>query len=375
MMNGNVNSLMMRVNGLSLAEQRELAEQILRNLAGTPTAKKNSCLELVTDNGNEKPDCPHCHAKAATGWVIKRGMHKGAQRYYCKSCGKYFVPTTNTVFERSRKDADVWRKFISLTIAGKSLHVCAMECGISYQTAFTWRHKVLNAFVANQESLQMRGVVEADELLIPISYKGNHIKGSFGGRKKGPGVDTGLPRPAFVRGTDNKSSSSKDKACVFCMVEDGNKGFYAAVPGVGFMLPDMLRRTVDKHVVKETALMLADQYKVTWRFLEENGYRHRILASNTSDNPHDHKPEVSDGLHMQHVNNMHRYLRLFLAKYCGVSSKYLANYVALYTWLKSVQASKQRGGAEKASVARAALPDCYLSRKSIESRPAVPVCA
>lgn len=375
MFNENVNSLLMQANSLSKAEQRALAELLMKQLAEPAVAKQHACLELVATNGTSKPDCPRCNAKAATGWIVKRGMCRGARRYYCKSCGRYFVPTTNTVFERSRKDADVWRKFIALTIAGKSLHVCSDECNISYQTAFTWRHKVLNAFVANQNALKMNGNVEADEMLIPISYKGNHIKGGFGARKAEYGVDTGLPRPAFKRGTDNKSSSSKDKACVFCMVEDGNKNFYAAVPGVGFMLPNMLKQTVDKHVNKETALMLVDQYKVTRKYFEENGYAHKVLSSNTSDNPHDHKPEVSDGLHMQHVNNMHRYLRAFLGKYCGVSSKYLANYVALYTWLKTVQLSKQRNGEEKASVARAAMPDCYVSRRSLESRPAVPACA
>ena len=374
-MNENVNSLLMKVNGLSKAEQMALAEQIMKNLSAPAATRKNSCLELVASNGAEKPYCPHCHAKAATGWVIKRGMNRGAPRYYCKSCGKYFVSTTNTVFERSRKDADVWKKFIALTIDGKSLHECSAECGISYQTAFTWRHKVLNAFVANQEAVQMNGTIEVDEMLIPLSYKGNHIKGSFGGRKLEPGVDSGMPRKAFKRGTDNKSTSSKNKACVFCMVEDGNKGFYASVPGVGFMMPDMLRATVDKHVNKQTALMLADQYTITRKYFEDNGYKHRILSANTSDNPHDHKPEIADGLHMQHVNNMHRYLRAFLAKYCGVSSKYLANYVALYTWLKTVQLSKQRNGEEKASLARAAMPDCYVSRKSLESRPAIPTCA
>ena len=375
MKNENVNSLMKQVTGLSEAEQRALVEQIMQNLSGVSLKKRNSCHELIANNGNEKQDCPHCHAKSATGWIVKRGSCRGAQRYYCKACGRYFVPTTNTVFERSRKDADVWKKFISLTIAGKSLHVCSAECGISYQTAFTWRHKVLSAFVANQNAMQMSGNIEADELLIPISYKGNHIKGGFGGRKLEPGVDSGLPRKSFKRGTDNKSTSSKNKACVFCMVENGNKGFYASVPGVGFMMPDMLRHTVDKHVVKENSLMLVDQYAITRRYFEENGYNHKVLAANTTNNPHEHKPEVSDGLHMQHVNNMHRHLRAFLVKYCGVSSKYLENYVALYTWLKTVQLSKQRNGEEKASVARAAMPDCYISRKSLESRPAVPACA
>ena len=52
-----------------------------------------------------------------------------------------------------------------------------------------------------------------------------------------------------------------------------------------------------------------------------------------------------------------------------------SHYVSLYVWLKTVRLAKSRNIAEKMSVARAATPDCYVSRKIIECRPAVPMCA
>lgn len=370
-----LNSILCSIKNLSEAEQAKLAEQILAMLSEPNKTKKTVSFELTDVAADSKPDCPHCQAKANMGWVVKHGTDKGRQRYYCKSCGKHFFSTTNTVFAHTRKDADTWRKFIRLTIAGESLHTCCSECNIAHQTAFTWRHKVLNAFVTNQNNVTMNGVVEVDEMLLPISYKGNHIKGSFCNRKKANGVDDGMPRKAFKRGSDNKSSSSKDKACVFCMVEDGNKAFYASVPGVGFMSKSMLDKTVGKHINKETALMLADKYAITERYFEENGYNHKTLLSNTSENPREHKPEIEGDIHLQHVNSMHSHIRRFLAKYYGVSSKYLENYVALYTWMKSVAKTKKRNHSEKASIARTATSDCYITRKAIEARPAVPQCA
>ncbi len=363
------------IKNLSESEQSVLTNKIMGMLSQTKESHKRSFQEELVGLGSEKPNCPHCGAKATMGWVVKNGFDKGSQRYLCKACGKKFFSTTGTAFARTRKDSNTWRKFIQLTINGKSLKACCVECKIAYQTAFTWRHKVLNAFVANQDELVMGGTVEVDEMLIPISYKGNHVKGGFSNRKRLPGVDNGLPRESYKRGTDNKSTSAKEKACVFCMVENGNKSYYAAVPGVGFMLKDMLNCTVGKHVDKRTALILADNYKVSRKYFEDNGYNHVILSSNTSDNPHDHKPEIKGELHMQHVNSMHRHLRRFLAGYCGVSSKYLENYVALYVWLKSIEFSKRQKGAEQASVSRAAVPDCYITRKNIESRPAIPMCA
>ena len=371
----NLDSLLEMVKGLSVKDQAALADRIMNMLSEPATSEKGKCHDLISETNPERPNCPHCAAEASLGYIVKRGFKKGTQRYYCKSCGKFFVPTTNTAFSGSRKDADTWRKFIQLTIAGKSLAVCAEECHIAYQTAFNWRHKILNAFAINQEKTQMNGNIEVDEMLIPVSYKGNHVPGAFGKRNRKPGEDNGLPRKSYHRGTDNKSRSSKDKVCVFCMVEDKNKSFFAAVPGVGFMTDSMLDATVAKHVNKKTSTVIADNYKVTKKYLEDNGYAYTTLLSNISADRNGHKPEVKDGLHMQHVNAMHHHIRNFLRPYCGVSSKYLSNYISLFIWLKAIALTKQRKTADKVSVARAAAPDCYITSKQLHSRPAVPQCA
>lgn len=249
---------------------KELGEKERRKLVKDIMVLLNSdngdrgCHALVEAHHNTRPNCPHCSAQAEMGYIVKRGVNRnGAQTFYCKKCNRYFVSTTNTAFERTRKSADVWSKFIEMTITGYSLNTCAEECGIAYQTAFTWRHKILSAFAKNQEAVQMSGTVEVDEMLVHISYKGNHVQGSFGKRVIKPDVLNDMPREAYRRGSDNKSKSSKDKVCVFCMVQDGNKAFYAAVPGIGFMSDAMLNYTVAKHIDKENTLMLADSYKTT----------------------------------------------------------------------------------------------------------------
>lgn len=369
-----MSAVLKMIQGMSERELSVIVDEIMQKMSTTQTTDKAGCLGLLNHDGS-RPDCPHCGAKAALHYIVKKGYIDGVQRYKCKACGKYFMPTTGTAFSRTRKDADTWRRFIQMTISGASLQACTEDCDIAYQTAFDWRHKILNAFAENMKATKMNGTVEVDEMLIPISYKGNHVQGGFGGRKLTPGALNDMPRASYKRGTDNISRSSKDKACVFCMVENGNKAFYAAVPGVGFMTEPMLNATVGKHVVKEQVTMLADNYKITRKYLEDNGYKHTILSSNTSDNPKGHKPEIKDGLHLQHVNAMHHHVRKFLAPYCGVSSKYLGNYIALFVWLKNIGATKQRRNVDKISVARAATPDCYIPRKLIHSRPAVPNCA
>lgn len=284
-------SLLDLVNSLGEKEKAILTDKIMELLAETGSLKSGMCRDLVTEARPEKPDCPHCGAKASLGYIVKRGMSRGSQRYRCKACNTYFVPTTNTAFERSRKSADTWRKFIKMTISGNTLHECAVECSIAYQTAFTWRHKVLNVFQQNQKNTKMDGRVEMDEMFIPLSYKGNRVKGAIGTRRiKDHDGESLLPRKAYKRGSDNKPKSPKERACVFCMVEDKNHAFYIAVPGVGYMTEKMLDATFAKHVDKAHALILVDQYRITRNYLNNNGYAHEALLSNTSDNSSAHKP-------------------------------------------------------------------------------------
>jgi|GEM_PF-1320399 len=381
MKNMAMTELVKMVQQLSDKDQAELVDKIMSMLQTSGTkdqevCKNASCHKMVCEIHGERPDCPYCHAKANLGYVVKRGFKNGVQRFYCKDCGRRFVATTNTVFARSRKDADTWRKFIKMTISGSSLADCTYECEIAYQTAFTWRHKILNAFKVNQSSTMLSGKVEIDEMLIPISYKGNHHKGLFHtkGYKYGPCTDA-LPRKPFLRGSDNRSLSSKDKACVFCMVEGDAKAYYAAVPGLGFMQPNMLDRTVAKHISRENTLVLADRYRITQNYLRDNQYQYMVLASDTSKYGNKHKVEVIDGNHLQHVNSMHHHIRVFLAKYCGVATKYLENYISLFVWVKNAVANKQKNRLQKVSLSRTSIADCYITRRSIESMPSVPSVA
>jgi len=136
----------------------------------------------------------------------------------------------------------------------------------------------------------------------------------------------------------------------------------------------LLNSAVNKHVSKDSALVLIDDNATTRTFMEKNDYKFKTLLSNLSDNPADHKPQIEGSLHLQHVNAMHRLIRRFLKPYCGVSSKYLQNYVAMYIWLRGVNSNRAKQ-LEKVSVSRAAFSDCYITAKEINSYPRVPVCA
>ena len=148
--NEKLNKMLEAVSQFSKKEQAALVEQIMELMRETNLAGKDSCHSLVTRASSSMPDCPHCGAKATFKNIIKKGPKpNGAQRFMCKSCGKTFLATTGTAFAYTKKDADTWRKYISLTIQGATLQMCEEECGISHQTAQDWRHKILHVFEVN----------------------------------------------------------------------------------------------------------------------------------------------------------------------------------------------------------------------------------
>ncbi|HCW52890.1 MAG TPA: hypothetical protein DG753_03935 [Clostridium sp.] len=84
--------------------------------------------------------CPHCQNTK----FIKHGKYKGIQRYKCSKCNRTFSNTTNSLWYYSKKDSNIWVKYIELFLQRKTLRECAAELKINLSTAFYWRHKILN---------------------------------------------------------------------------------------------------------------------------------------------------------------------------------------------------------------------------------------
>ena len=142
------------------------------------------------DSSREVNTCPHC----GSTHFVKNGRGDGKQRYLCRDCRKSFVEFTGTILASSKKDLSVWANYVHCMIEKYPLRRCAKECGITLQTAFLWRHKILDALQNMMSEVTLDGVVEADETFMNISDKGNH-------------KNFKLPRKSFKRG---------GKVCIPC---------------------------------------------------------------------------------------------------------------------------------------------------------------
>lgn len=361
-------------------DKTELVNMIMKRMKMSPAEPhKDNCNDMLKSiNENERPDCPFCHARAEDGKILKCGKHgknKDVQRYQCKDCKGKFTNTTGTGFARSRKLADTWRKFIGLTLMGRSLKVCERECGICHQTAVTWRHKMLKVLMMSHDDVKMAGIIEIDDMVVGDNYKGNHYPGFHVAGESHKDEQTPIPRGFAIRtDQDRKSRSPKNKLCVICMVQNGSETLFAKAVGTGAVSAEKYDATLKAYTNKEFVKILSDKQPTITKYLKENEYDHTLLLSNTTGNKTIHRPEIQGEdreIHLQHVNAFHRNLRSFLASYRGVTSKYLNHYLALFVWMSKIRDEKQKRQ-ESLSIEKMAKRGSYITRQSLHSYPAIP---
>ncbi len=302
--------------GLRKTDLEKLAQQVSTLLTG------NKQLDLSV-YGLSSNDVHICH-KCGSVKLAKHGCDaRGNQRYKCKDCGSTRTAMSANIFSGSHKDAEQWKKFILFTLEGRSLRYCAEHCKISLPTSFNWRHKILSALTSEQFAEVFNGLVEIDEAFVNVSYKGNHSKS-----KKFT-----MPRPAYKRGSDNKTRKASEKACVVCAAER-NKGFSGVVTHRGALNHSILSEVFDNHITDDT-IILTDESTALKKYFSTKPYAHMPLGTTINETAEKNVPVVKGPYHINNINSLHQRFRDFLRQYNGVSTKHLNGYVALFIWLEN----------------------------------------
>jgi len=121
-------------------------------------------------------ECFRCSSKAPP-WIASRGY------LHCRECGGEISVTAGTVFERTGKPLRVWFQAMWLVTSqkhGASALGLQRVLGLgSYQTAWTWLHKLRRAMVRPGRE-RLHGSVEVDE---------TYVGGAATGGKRGRGTE------------------------------------------------------------------------------------------------------------------------------------------------------------------------------------------
>jgi len=249
-------------------------------------------------------ECARCGAKAEP-WMTSRGY------LHCRECGSEVSITAGTIFERTRLPLKTWFAamwFITSQKDGASALGLKRVLGFgSYQTAWTWLHKIRQAMVRPGRD-RLSGRIEVDE---------TYIGGTDIGGKRGRG-------------------SEKKEIVVIAVEVQLPKGFgrlrMRRVPDVSgkSLVPFVC------DVAEKGSEILTDGWG-GYNKLSKRGYKHeRVFLSDTCDPAHISMPGV------------HRIAALvkrwLLSTHQGsVSQKHLEYYLDEYTFRFNRRASRSRG--------------------------------
>jgi transposase-like protein len=249
--------------------------------------------------------CPHCAGQEIIGW----GRSHGLLRFRCKSCGRTFNALTKTPMAHLRKK-ERWLDHARAMIEGKSLSKTAELCGVHATTAFRWRHRFLRSPAADKPRT-LGGIVEADETFILESFKGRW---------------SDLPRKARKQGGKARHPGLHQDNIPVLVARDRNGATFNAV------LPQVDSASVARAfagVVTPGNHLVGDGGRAIAAFARRAGIPFHAVPS-----PGKPAPEAPH-LHINNVNAYHSRFKQWLARFHGVATKNLPNYLG---WRRALEA-------------------------------------
>lgn len=292
------------VSSSSLVQQEIVSALLSLSLEETKVQENND-VKAVT--------CPHCSDKN----IRANGKLKGVQRYVCNGCKKNFSETTGKFWYNIKKK-DKLNRYLYCLLSGYSIRQSAKETGVSIQTSFDWRHKLLTSF-SSVSVEEFQGIVESDDLFFSFSEKGNR----------------NLDRKPKKRGEKaSKAGISNEKVAVIATCDrSGNKDFKVAARG------RISKKDLDKVLkgkLDKADVLCSDSHRSYGAFAKANTIEHKKFNATKG------QRTVDKVYHVQNVNNLDMRLRKFMGSFNGVATKYLQNYLNWFLVLEKIKNSTNK---------------------------------
>lgn len=250
-----------------------------------------------------RPICTKCQGSSIYRW----GHSAELQRYRCKVCGHTFSALSGTPLARLRHK-EQWLTYSQALIDGLTVRKAAAYCNVHKNTSFRWRHRFLKQ-IEQFKPAQLQGIVEADETFFPLSYKGQRE----------------LPRQAHRRGHEcHKQGISEEQVPVLILRD--RQGVT-----IDFKLKKANTAEIEPildRVIAKDALLCSDGFKPYRQATRHLGLTHRSINLSAGIRI------VAKVYHIQNVNAYHSRLKGWMARFYGVATKYLENYLGWRRWLE-----------------------------------------
>ena len=255
------------------------------------------------------PACPHCQAPPAQ--LAPWGWSRGLRRYRCRACRRTCNTLTGTALAHLRK-TECWQTYAQALIDGLTVRQAARACGVHKNTAFLWRQRFLRAAAGHRDRHES-GIVEADETFFLESFKGQRH----------------LLRPARRRGGVGATRGTGQDQIPVLVVRDraGHTADFQLAKLDAAHVQEALLPLIDRE-----AVLCTDGASVYAAFARASGITHCVV------HPRPGQRVREGALHIQNVNAYHGRLKNWMARFHGVATKYLVNYLG---WRRMLERYRQ----------------------------------
>ncbi len=276
-----------------------------------PAAGLCRVVSLIDQIRSTERRCPRC---ASPNWH-RHGHANDLQRFRCRDCGRTYNDLSGTPLARLRLRGK-WLDYLDTVLEAKSVRKAASRVGVHRNTAFRWRHRFLE-WGKLDRAPQFNSIVEADEMFLLESQKG--------ARKLG--------RPARRRGgVATRRGISREHDCIL-VARDRSGNTIDAVTGRGALKVAQLERHLLPKLDRQ-ALLVTDANAAYRSFSRRYGIAHQSVNLSAGVRI---RPGIEGAIHIQNVNAYHSRFRAWLARFHGVASRYLPNYLG---WHRALDGGK-----------------------------------
>jgi transposase-like protein len=296
----------------ALVEQLGDLSQVQRDALVDALSAKGSgdeVIALIETRFAAAPACGHCGEADFKPW----GSASGLKRYMCEACGRTFNALSGTPLAGLRL-REKWLDYARSLVDGVSLRKAAERTGIHLETSFRWRHRFLAA-AKDKKASAVTGIVEADERFILKSAKGSRKIVGRAPRKRG--------------GKARKPGLSTDEHDAILIVRDRHGETTDA------LLADLSAETIGAYlrpVVAKDAVLVTDGNKAYEAFAAATDITQMALVASAGE-------RVIGCYHIQNVNAYQSRFKLWMVRFKGVASKYLASYLG---WRRMIERDGDR---------------------------------
>ena len=261
-----------------------------------PKLKDDSEADMINSYVPKK--CPYC---ASENYVQKGFDSIGIKRYRCE-CGKYFKPTTGTIFDSRKIPISEWIEYCLNIFRYVSLNADSWNNRNAISTSKYWLEKLFLTLENTQNSVVLEFTVSLDETYYSIMMRDRK-------RDENGNLLRGLSRNQICIGV------ATDRKHTVCIME-------------GYGKPSQKRSfEAFKDHIKPGSILIHDKEKTHKKLVDKLNLKSISYSSAElkgladSENP------------LDPVNRIHCLLKMFLNAHSGFSRDDLQNYLNLYSFV------------------------------------------